>query len=239
MRRRRLALAQSGHGSSAYRDLNRAVRSVLRRDTREDIRGRIAGGGAASMWRSIRSVVSGKRPARTVPDATPDQINEYFVSVGPRVAGEVASQGTSPHLACRLPRVGASALTLSPLTIDDLRRIVFTMNCSSVCGEDGVCMRLVRLSFDAIGAILLHLVNSSLSFSEVPLSWKHSLVFPIFKTGDFTDPSNYRPISIVPTIAKIVERAVHQQLYCYLSSNHLLSPSQRTASVQVTRRKSR
>ena len=226
MRRRRQALAESGHGSSAYRDLNRAVRSVLRRDTREDIRGRIAAGGAASMWRSIRSVVSGRRPARIVPNATPDQINEYFVSVGPRVAGEVASRGTSPHLACRLPRVGACALTLSPLTIDGLRSIVFTMNCSSTCGEDGVCMRLVRLSFDVIGAILLHLVNSSLSLSEVPLSWKHSLVFPIFKAGDFTDPSNYRPISIVPTIAKIVERAVHQQLYSYLSSNHLLSPSQ-------------
>ena len=39
-------------------------------------------------------------------------------------------------------------------------------------------------------------------------------------------PSNYRPISIVPVIAKIVERAVHQQVYCYLSQNHLLSPTQ-------------
>ena len=226
MGRRRQALALRGHGSDEYKELNRAVRSVLRRDTRDDIRGRIAGGGAASVWRSIRSVVGDSRPSRAVPDATPDQINEYFVSVGPRVAGEVASQGASPHLACRLPRVGACAMRLLPITIDDLRNIVFGMNCSSACGEDGVCMRLVRLSFDAIGAILLHLVNSSLSLSEVPLSWKHSLVFPIFKSGDAADPSNYRPISIVPTIAKIVERAVHQQLYGYLSHNHLLSSSQ-------------
>ena len=219
-------LAQHGHGSDAYKELNRAVRSVLRRDTRDDIRGRIAGGGAASVWRSIRSIVDGGRPARAVPDATPDQINQYFVGVGPRVAGEVASQGASPHLACRLPRVGACSMRLLPITIDDLRNIVFGMNCSSACGEDGVCMRLVRLSFDAIGAILLHLVNSSLSLSEVPLSWKHSLVFPIFKSGDPADPSNYRPISIVPTIAKIVERTVHRQLYGYLSHNHLLSPCQ-------------
>ena len=153
MRRRRQALAESGHSSSAYRDLNRAVRSVLRRDTREDIRGWIAGGGTASMWRNIRPVVSGRRPARILPNATPDQINEYFVSVGPRVAGEVSSRGTSPHLVCRLPRVGACALTLSPLTIGDLRSFVFTTNCSPTCDEDGVCMRLVRLSFDVIGTI--------------------------------------------------------------------------------------
>ena len=60
----------------------------------------------------------------------------------------------------------------------------------------------------------------------IPDSWKHALVHPIHKTGDPADPSNYRPISIIPVIAKVVERAVQRQLYSYLSSNHLLSPTQ-------------
>ena len=85
---------------------------------------------------------------------------------------------------------------------------------------------MIRLSFDAIGSVFLHLLNSSLSYAEVPDSWKHSLVYPIHKSGDPSDPSNFRPISIVPVFAKIVERAVHQQLYNYLSQNHLLSSSQ-------------
>ena len=46
MQRRRQALAQHGHGSDSYRDLNRAVRSALRRDTRDDVKRRIAEGGA-------------------------------------------------------------------------------------------------------------------------------------------------------------------------------------------------
>ena len=100
------------------------------------------------------------------------------------------------------------------------------MNCSSASGEDGICMRVVRLSFDVICTIFLHLVNASITQSEVTSSWKRSLVLPIFKSGDNTQPSIYRLISIVPVIAKIVERAVHQQLYDYLSSNHLLSSSQ-------------
>ena len=100
------------------------------------------------------------------------------------------------------------------------------MSGSAARGQDGICIRMVRMSFDAIGTVLLHLVNSSISLSEVPQSWKHSLVHPIHKTGDPSDPSNFRPISIVPVVSKIVERAVHQQLYNYLSQNHLLSSTQ-------------
>ena len=225
MTRRRDALARFGHGSVGYRDLNRAVRSALRRDTREGVQRKIQEAGARSVWRCLGAVVGSGRPGRVTPNASPDELNSYFVSVGPRVAGEVAALGEA-QVPCRLPRVGACALSLTPLTLAELRAIVAGMSGSSACGEDGVCVRLVRLSFDIIGPIFLHLVNSSLMLSDVPLSWKHSIVHPIFKSGDHTQPSNYRPISIVPVIAKIVERAVHQQLYGYLSHNHLLSSTQ-------------
>ena len=134
---------------------------------------------------------------------------------------------------CRLPRVGACAFQLTPLTLSELRAVVYGVNGSAACGEDGVTIPLIRLSFEAIGTVLLHLVNSSISLSEVPISWKHSLVFPIHKSGDPSNPSNFRPISIVPAIAKIVERAVHQQLYNYLSMNHLLSPAHSTVFGRV------
>ena len=74
--------------------------------------------------------------------------------------------------------------------------------------------------------MLLHIVNSSITLNDVPTSWKHSLVHPIHKSGDSNNPSNFRPISILPVISKIVERTVQRQLYYYLSSNHLLSPTQ-------------
>ena len=70
------------------------------------------------------------------------------------------------------------------------------------------------------------LKNSSITQSDVPQSWKHFLVHPIRKSGSHSDPANFRPISIVPVISKIVERAVHQQLYSYLSEHYLLSPTQ-------------
>ena len=226
MSRRRAALAIGGHGSTNYKTLNRAVRSAIRRDTCTDMQRRIREEGRNSIWRAVRSVVDGKKVDRKLPNVTPNRLNEYFVSVGPRVAGEVRNTGEIPDLPCRLPRVGACAMELVPLTLSELRAVIFGMNRSGACGEDGISIPIIRASFDGIGMVFLHLVNSSISLSDVPSSWKHSLVSPIHKSGDSSNPSNYRPISIVPVIAKIVERAVHQQVYHYLSQNHLLSPSQ-------------
>ena len=108
------------------------------------------------------------RDDRKLPDLTPDNLNRFFVGVGPRVAGEVRDMGEAPHLPTRLPRVGACAFTLSPLTLSELRVAVFGMSGSAARGDDGICVRMVRLSFDPIGTVLLHLVNSSISLSDIP-----------------------------------------------------------------------
>ena len=117
MSRRRGALAAFGHGSAQYRDANRAVRSAIRQDTREDVERRIREGRRGSMWKLIRPVVGSKRAARKLPGTAPDDLNRYFVSVGPRVADEVKRLGPTPDINCRLPRVGACALVLAPLHV--------------------------------------------------------------------------------------------------------------------------
>ena len=52
------------------------------------------------------------------------------------------------------------------------------------------------------------------------------LVTGLFISGDQTNASNYRPISILPTLSKILEKAVHFQLYDYLNIDHLLTYKQ-------------
>ena len=66
----------------------------------------------------------------------------------------------------------------------------------------------------------------SLSTSKFPTLWKCSKVVALFKSGDKSNVTNYRPISILPTIRKILERAVFEQFYSYLSTNNLLSTKQ-------------
>ena len=227
MARRRSALAHDGRDSAEYRELNRAVRSAIRSDRRQDIQREIGERGPASVWRCIRSVVAGKRGERSVrPNLAADQLNEFFVSVGARVAAEIGAQGSGPVSDTRLPRVGACSFSLSPVTREMLGHTIFGMRSSAACGADGICIRMLKVGFPAIGDPLLHIINSCLTRSDIPAPWKHSIVNPIHKSDDSSDPSNFRPISLVPVISKIVERVVHRQLYSYLADNHLLSSRQ-------------
>ena len=74
--------------------------------------------------------------------------------------------------------------------------------------------------------ILTRLFNRSLEISTFPSIWKCGKETALFKGGDRTDCNNYRPITVIPTFSKILERAVHQQqLYEFLSANELLTPN--------------
>ena len=132
-----------------------------------------------------------------------------------------------PHspLACRENR-GACAFTLHPISLQSLHKIIFSMRNSSARGDDGLCIRILKLSFSAIGHVLLYIINLCITTNDIPDLWKHAQVYPIHKSGDPSDPSNFRPISVLPVISKIVERVVQRQLYYYLSANHLLSSTQ-------------
>jgi hypothetical protein len=73
---------------------------------------------------------------------------------------------------------------------------------------------------------LSFIINLSLRTSSVPLDWKSAKIIPLHKSGDTTLESNYRPISILPVVSKILEKAVHHQLLHYLEFDKLLSKNQ-------------
>ena len=227
MSQRRAALRHSGRNSSDYKDLNRSVRAAVRRDRRAELRREIGERGPNKVWQCIRSVVAGKKDGPGVqPDISANDLNSYFVSVGPRVAAEIRAQNVPTDLNVRLSRVGACSFQPREITLDELEQTVFSMRNSGACGSDGVCVRMLKAGFPAIGGVILHIINTCLIQSDIPDSWKHSIVHPLFKSGNPSDPANFRPISLVPVIMKVVERIVHQQLYVYLSHNHLLASSQ-------------
>ncbi|CAB4015589.1 Hypothetical predicted protein, partial [Paramuricea clavata] len=74
--------------------------------------------------------------------------------------------------------------------------------------------------------ILTKLFIRSLTCSTFPSTWKSGKVTALFKSGDQSNASNYKPITILPTISKVLEKAVHSQVYRYLIDNKILTPRQ-------------
>ena len=93
-------------------------------------------------------------------------------------------------------------------------------------GVDGISARMLKLTAPAISKSLASLFNYSLECGDLPLEWKAANVSPVLKKGDSRVPSNYRPISVLPVVAKILEKCVHQQVYTYMQNHQLLHPAQ-------------
>ena len=79
---------------------------------------------------------------------------------------------------------------------------------------------------DLICIPLCHIFNQSLSLGIFPEDWKCARVTPLFKQGNRHDMNNYRPISVVPIIAKVFERIAYDQLYAYLTEHDIVCKHQ-------------
>ena len=88
-----------------------------------------------------------------------------------------------------------------------------------------VCLptRLLREVLDTVGPTILLLINTCLSSGCVPAAFKHAVVQPLLKNPNL-DPSilaNFRPISQLPFLSKVLERVVYTQLQSHLATNNI------------------
>ena len=107
--------------------------------------------------------------------------------------------------------------------VADLLKCIDT---SKATGPDNISPKMLKMAGNSIVASLTKLINMSLSTGSVPKSWKEANVIPLFKKGDRSDINNYRPVSILPTLSKILEKIVFKNLFNYLRDKNLLTPHQ-------------
>ena len=91
---------------------------------------------------------------------------------------------------------------------------------------DKISARLLHDAAVIIAPPLTYIINSSLKLGKFPCHWKCARVTALFKQGDRTNMDNYRPISVLPTVSKVIETAAHKQLYAFLESHQLLVRNQ-------------
>ena len=73
----------------------------------------------------------------------------------------------------------------------------------------------------------MHIYNLSLTTATFPSDWKRAIVCPIFKNrGEKSDPSNYRPISLLPAVGKVFDKLQSRSLCQFLMKNGLISDQQ-------------
>ena len=90
-------------------------------------------------------------------------------------------------------------------------------------GHDKITARVLKDSLPVTISVITNLINRSFSSNAFAEVWKSAEVIPILKSGDFEEPSNTRPISLLPIMSKVIERAAHLQFVNYLDSHQIIA----------------
>ena len=103
-----------------------------------------------------------------------------------------------------------------PVTSHFIRAQLRSLNVRKAVGLDEIPSLFLRDGADLLVTPISHIINSSIFTERVPLGFKQARVAPLYKKGSRLDAGNYRPVSVLCVLSKILERAVHGQLSEYL-----------------------
>ncbi len=114
---------------------------------------------------------------------------------------------------------------LTPATEAEILKIFKEIKPKKSYGADNLNNYIIKELGPSVVNITLA-INKSIENGEVPGCLKVVRVIPIFKRGDLDQFGNYRPISILLAMSKILEKVLHKRLYNYLQAKEILYKNQ-------------
>ncbi len=151
---------------------------------------------------------------------TATAFNDFFVSVGEEQAKKVRDTGTEYKQ--YKPIKKPPKLKLRKVTPKEIEHTIQSMASKTSYSHDNLSNKIVKFIRKEISEPLSHLVNLSIATNYIPPNLKVAKVVPIHKKGDHRNPTNFRPISLLPTFSKVLEKIVAKQVYDHLENNKLL-----------------
>ena len=193
-----------------------------------------------SLWKHLRDVNNGGKTASsnlpekliignetiTESEAVASKLNKYFASVA-ELLNENTSSGSSldtnkisDFVDSKVPI--NTQFTIPFITPEQVLLHINTLEASKSTGLDGIGPRIIKLAAQLLSPSIAMLINKSIATGQFPSQMKLAKVLPIYKGGEKSDPSNYRPISILSTVSKIFEKHMNKNKHLMAHLNKLL-----------------
>ena len=147
------------------------------------------------------------------------KFNDYFVNVAKNLNIDKYSNLDAPDFNQYLHNSVNNSLFLSPITENETYDIINSLDSNK---SNDISPKLLKALCNSFCPILTYLFNSCMLSGTFPDELKIARVTPLFKSGNRNLMSNYRPISILPTVSKIFEKLIHVRIYQFLDENQVL-----------------
>ena len=140
--------------------------------------------------------------------------NVYFANIGKNLSSQIDQNNVNADYKQYLTSPTKETLQFKCITKDYTIKAIDNLenkNTSS-SGHDGISNTLLKIIKNDISQSLTIIINQMLTTGIFPDAFKLSKVIPLFKKGDSSLLVTYRPISLLPTISKVFERVIHDQM---------------------------
>jgi hypothetical protein len=154
-----------------------------------------------------------------------NRVNQFFIEVGRTLAEEIISQ-----FGPRLKQTASSDTQMSSSVLlntdaEEVNAILLNLDSNSASRWDGISTKFIKRARDFLVPQICHLANLCFESGIFPTVFKRSVVTPVHKGGDKMDVNNFRPISVLPCLTKILEKLLNTRLVNYLTKKRILSDS--------------
>ena len=149
----------------------------------------------------------------------------FFTNIGKNLADKI-NDVPHKHFSDYLVSKPNTKFEFQPVEIKEVNKIISQLDSKNSSGYDSISNIFIKSIVDIILKPLTVIINQCLKMGLFPNQLNIAKVVPIFKTGDDTLFTNYRPISLLPSTSKVVDRVIFNQLYTYFETNKLFYGSQ-------------
>ena len=149
--------------------------------------------------------------------------NRYFINIGPSLANQIHTPHNYKEYLCTPSK---NQIALQPIEEYKVIQVIDRLKNKSSKGIDGISNNLIKTAKYVFAKPLTLIINQMLSSRIFPEQLKVSKIIPLHKANDKMFSTNYRPIALLPSISKIFEYILLEQLTSHFVENKLISPQQ-------------
>ena len=195
-------------------------------------------GNPKEIWKAMKSLTKAKKLSKitemkrddgtseTDAHAIVNMLNEFFVNI----ASNLQTDTTPTEMdTIRLEDFVSSTLNncitqfnIPAISVQDTQRMIDQLSIGKATGPDDVSVRLLKIIAPVFCEPLTQLFNLSIVKGRFPSKWKVARVTPLHKDGVRDCRDNYRPISVLSVLSKLLEKHVASHLMNYMVQNDLL-----------------
>lgn len=151
-----------------------------------------------------------------------NSFNKYFTEVGETLANKIHQPTNNDNDYITIENTTPNSMFLSPTNCEEIKNIITNLKNGKSPGIDQISNELLKKCVDHIIEPLTYIINQCILSGQVPSYFKTAIIKPIFKNGDHSKMSNYRPISLVSALAKIFEKIIKARLCNYLAKHQII-----------------